>query len=699
MPKVSIKGESLDSCVMSIIKEENPQLYKYTTSQLKRYSSSDPDSLMKILEIIGLQTRIKSVEIDKASSKKHKIIALLQDGNYCMVKSADKETVEISSSKGGEEVLKVKTNKFNQDFYAGKVLILDNLQGEDGEQKTERVKNYFWFWDAIKSYRGFYTNVILAALMINIFSLIIPLFAMNVYDRVIPNYSSDTLWALASGVFLIIIFDFILKMLRSYFVENTSKKIDLKLSNSIFSKTLHLYMNNHADPVGVRANKIKEFDSIRDFLSSITLVGIIDFPFLIITIAIIYYIGGPLAMIPASALILAVLLTLILNKPLNKYTERYVEGSAKKSSLLFESLFNIETIKNLCAQPLIMRKWEEDCKLTSKAISKLRFFASFIVNATSSLGFISSVLTIIVGTHLIWSNNLTIGGLIACSILSGRCLAPIAQITTIITRFEQVKYSLKNLDDIMTLRDERKGIKEFYSIDKLGKNIEFHDVSFAYSDKSSDLFKSITFSIKEGEKVAILGNSGSGKSTTFKLITGLHTPTKGSISISGVNLQQIDPYILRSNIGYVEQNTKLFSGTLWNNIVLKNPKATEEDVLKVVQISGVDVFAKKHPDGYNMRIQEGGSNLSGGQIQSVALARALLSNPEIILLDEPTNFMDRKLEANFITKMKKFSEGKTLILSTHKHSLLTLVDRIIVLDNGKIVADNRKKTVIEEIKS
>ncbi|MFT6346437.1 MAG: ATP-binding cassette subfamily C protein LapB, partial [Myxococcota bacterium] len=240
MPKVSIKGESLDSCVMSIIKEENPQLYKYTTSQLKRYSSSEPDSLMKILEIIGLQTRRKSVEIDKASSKNHKIIALLQDGNYCIVKSADKETVEISSSKGGERTLKVETNKFNQDFYAGKVLILDNLQGEGGEQKTERVKKYFWFWDAIKSYRGFYTNVILAALMINIFSLIIPLFAMNVYDRVIPNYSSDTLWALASGVFLIIIFDFILKMLRSYFVENTSKKIDLKLSNSIFSKTLHL---------------------------------------------------------------------------------------------------------------------------------------------------------------------------------------------------------------------------------------------------------------------------------------------------------------------------------------------------------------------------------------------------------------------------------------------------------------------------
>ncbi|MFT4718708.1 MAG: ATP-binding cassette subfamily C protein LapB, partial [Rickettsiales bacterium] len=452
MPKVSIKGESLDSCAMSIIKEENPQLYKYAISQLKRYSSDDPDSLMKILGIIGLQTRIKSVEIDKASSEKHQIIALLKDGNYCMVKSADKETVEISSSKEGEATLKVKTNKFNQDFYAGKVLVLHNLKGEDGERKAERTKSYFWFWDAIRSYRGFYTNVILAALMINIFSLIIPLFAMNVYDRVIPNYSSDTLWALASGVFLIIIFDFVLKMLRSYFVENTSKKIDLKLSNSIFSKTLHLYMNNHSDPVGVRANKIKEFDSIRDFLSSITLVGIIDFPFLIITIAIIYYIGGQLAIIPASALILAILLTLILNKPLNKYTERYVKGSAKKNSLLFESLFNIEAIKNLCAQPLIMRKWEEDCKLTSKAISKLRFFASFIVNATSSLGFISSVLTIIIGTHLIWSSNLTIGGLIACSILSGRCLAPIAQITTIITRFEQVKCSLKNLDDIMTLR-------------------------------------------------------------------------------------------------------------------------------------------------------------------------------------------------------------------------------------------------------
>ncbi len=536
-----------------------------------------------------------------------------------------------------------------------------------------------------------------AAFVINLFGLIIPLFAMNVYDRVIPNYSLETLWALSTGVLIIIVFDFILKMLRSFFVENTSKKIDLTLSKILFGKALHVFMKDQTDPVGVRASKLKDFDSVRDFLSSVTLVGIIDFPFLLITLSVIYYIGGAVVLVPIGAITIAMIITFIVNKPLNKYTQRSVEGSAAKNSLLFETLFNIETIKNFCMQPSMMNRWEEDTKGVSKAISRVRFFSTFIVNSTSSLGFLSSVVIVVVGTHLIWSSDLTIGGLIACSILSGRCLAPVTQMTTIITRYQQVRCSLEGLNKMMLLEDERKGIQEFYSLNKLGKDIEFHNVSFAYPGQDSEFFEDLSFSIKEGEKVAILGNSGSGKSTLFKLMSSLYAPDKGSISISGVNMMQIDPYILRSSIGYVEQSSRLFKGTLWSNLIVKNPKAKEGDIVSAIELSGVDTFAKKHPDGYNMRIDEAGVSLSGGQIQSIALARSLLSNPQIILLDEPTSFMDTRLENNFIMKLKNFSEGKTLLVSTHKRALLELVDRIIVIDEGKIVADNRKDVILSRL--
>lgn len=694
--KEFIFGESLDDVILGVIKEENPQLFKYTESQLKKYSTSNPTSVTKILQLIGLDYKSKdSPNIATAKSPKHDIIAILKNDQYCIVKEVSDDFVEVISNKDQLITQKIPLEKFEK-LYDGKTLIINNIKGSDILEKKTKSR-YYWFWDVIKNYRGFYTNVLVAALVINVFGLVIPLFAMNVYDRVIPNHSIETLWALASGVLIIIFFDFTLKMLRAYFVESTSKTIDLKLSNLLFAKSLHLFMRDQTEPVGVRSSKIRDFESVRDFLSSVTLVGVIDFPFLIITLMVINYIGGILVFVPLITILLTIFIAFLVNGPLNKYTKRSVEGSAEKSSLLFETLFNIETVKNFCMQPMMMDRWEEGSKGVSKAISKVRFLSTFIVNSTATLGFISGVILVIIGTHLIWSSALTMGGLVACSILSGRCLAPVAQMTTIITRFQQVKCSLESLDKMMMLEDERKGIKEYYALGDIGKDIEFHNVSFAYPGQNGKFFENLSLSIKDGEKVAILGNSGSGKSTLFKLMTGLYIPDKGTISISGINVMQIDPYILRSNIGYVEQNSRLFKGTLWSNITAKNPKAKEEDILKAIEISGVNSFARKHPDGYNMKIEEAGLSLSGGQIQSVVLARALLSNPQIILLDEPTNFMDNALENNFVSGLKKFAEGKTLVIVTHKRALLDLVDRIIVIDDGKIIADNKKDVILSKL--
>lgn len=686
-------GGSLDNAVLWVVKEENIQLFKYAQSQLAKYSDSKPESVTRILELVGLDMKVKNCpDIFKAKSSKHDVIAVLANEKYCVIRNVEEDYVEVVDYYHNSTI-KVPIGEF-EEAYFGKIIVISNVKGSDANEL--KASNH-WFWNVVKNYRGFYTNVLIAALVINIFGLIIPLFAMNVYDRVIPNHSTETLWALSSGVLIIILFDFALKMLRAFFVESTSKTIDLKLSNLLFAKSLHLFMKDQIEPVGVRAARIRDFESIRDFLSSITLVGLIDFPFLIITLIVIYYIGGVLVFVPMIVLVVAIAIAVFLNSSLDKYTKRSIEGSSYKSSLLFETLLNIETVKNFCMQPLMMDRWEEGTKGVSKAVSKVRFLSTFIVNATSSLGFVSGVVLVIIGTHLIWNSSLTVGGLIACSILSGRVLAPVAQITTIITRYQQFKCSLDSLDNMMLLDDERKGIKQFYSLGNIGKDIEFHEVSFGYPGQSNKLFDKVSFTVKEGEKVAILGNSGSGKSSLLKLMTGLYAPDGGIVSISGANVMQIDPYILRSNIGYVEQNSRLFRGTLWSNITAKNPKAKEEDIIKAVEISGVGSFARKHPDGFNMKIEESGVGLSGGQIQSVVVARALLSNPNIILLDEPTNFMDNNLENNFVSGLKEFLVGKTMIVITHKRSLLDLVDRIIVVDDGKIVADNKKDVILSKL--
>ena len=319
------------------------------------------------------------------------------------------------------------------------------------------------------------------------------------------------------------------------------------------------------------------------------------------------------------------------------------------------------------------------------------------MNIVTSLSMLSNIGIVILGCYLVWDSQITMGSIIACSILSGRLTGPIMQITSILTRYHQAKCSLVSLNTIMNTPDEGKGFQRFYHINKLEGEINFDGVSFNYEGQGNSFIKELSLNIKKGEKVAILGNSGSGKTTLFSLLTGLQQASDGTITIDKMNLHQVDPFVLRSNIGYVEQNIQLFSGTLWENIVFKNPDAEEEDVKKAIEISGVDSFALGHPDGYNMVISEGGKSLSGGQAQAVAIARSLLLDPAILILDEPTSAMDNVLEKNFTSKLEKYAKDKTLIISTHKMSLLSLVDRVIIINNGNIIADGDRDEVFKKI--
>lgn len=547
-----------------------------------------------------------------------------------------------------------------------------------------------WFWSVFFQYKSFYVHMLLAALFVNVFALAMPLFMMNVYDRVVPNNALVTLWTLAIGLGCVLIFDFILKVLRSLFADVANKKLDIIISSKLFHKALAINMEHQPSSTGVRANHLKDFDCIRDFFSSVTLTGLIDLPFLFIFLAVIGIIGGPVFIVPVVFGLVSVISALILSIPIYRYIQKTFVGGAQKTAILFESLSAIELIKTSLAYQKMLVRWRGLTAAVAKSSMRSKLYSNLATNITALCTILSNVAVVIWGVYLINAGDMTTGGLIACVILSGRALAPFGQITSLLTRYQQTKCSYKELDKLMHTPDEVDSTYQYLPREKLDGAIEFQQLSFRYPGTEVDFLKNISLSIEPGEHVAILGNAGSGKTTLHKLIMGLYAPTAGQVNLDHVNQLQIDPELVRQEIGYLEQAPKLLFGNAVYNITLKSPWAKSKDVIAAAKISGADKFIHHHPQGYQMQIGEGGKGLSGGQIQMLALARAVLLNPKILLLDEPTSSMDSMSEQHIITQLKQFSKNKTLIMNTHKHSMLELVDRIIVLHKGCLVFDGNK---------
>ncbi len=701
---------SIFSCLKYLIKKHNPQLLKFVENYFQTYrfkaDSKSLDSLIEEFEHFGIEIRVRKIKAKALRKQVEPVIAILKNGGACVIGSSKNNLIQILSSETSSDNIAQLDHKYFSDFFSGVILSVKFIHNKDSnteeispnkkkvvEKDDTGIRSYSWFWNVMSNYRGFYTHILLAAFFINVFALSIPLFTMNTYDRIIPNRTIDTLWALAIGVLFIVFFDFLMKMLRVFFVENISKKIDLRLSTKLLSKSLNMRMIDQQSSSGIRVSQLKDFDIVKDFISSVTIVGIIDLPFFILGLGVIYYIGGLIFLVPLSVFIIAITVSITIAKLLSDNIKKSLKGNGLKSAILYEALSNIEMVKNNCAQNYILNRWREQSIETNEISSKSKFLSMCAVNVITSLSYLNSIGIIIVGCYLVWKSELTVGGIIACSILSGRLIASIMQISTILTKYNQVKSSLSTLNNIMTSDCEALGFKKFYYVSDFKGDISFDSVSFSYDPEKGNFISNLSFKINRGEKVALLGNTGAGKSTIYQLITALYYPDEGVISIDQMNLHQIDAFVLRTNIGYIEQSPTLFSGTLWENIVFKHQEVSEELAMKAIKISGVERFAQKHPDGYNMIIREGGRGLSGGQKQAIAIARALLLDPPILLLDEPTSAMDANLERHFIENLSKYAKNKTLIISTHKNSLLELVDRVIIVDNGKIVEDSSKEKI------
>lgn len=555
-----------------------------------------------------------------------------------------------------------------------------------------------WFWGTVWRSASIYRDVLIASFLINLFVLANPLFVMNVYDRVVPNNAIETLWVLAIGVFVVYIFDFGLKMLRAYFIELAGKKSDILLSSMLFEKVMALQYAVLPRSVGAFSSNLREFESIRAFLSSTTNTILIDIPFAVIFLLVMGMIGGPLVWVPLVGIPVILIYSMFITKKLKAAVEKTFESSAQKNATLVESLTAMETVKTQRAASSLQLRWEQAVGYIAKWSMKAKMLSVSVMNFAGLVTQLCSVALVILGVYLISERELSMGALIACVILSGRVLQPMAQVAGLVTNFHQSQKALETLDQIMQLPDERESGRQFVHRSELTGKIEFRDVKFKYPNTEQSSLEKVSFTLKPGEKVALIGRIGSGKSTIEKLLMGLYAPEEGSIRIDDIDINQIDPVDLRRNIGYVPQDILLFDGTVRENIVMGSPEVTDQRLLEAAALAGVDQFVNRHPLGFDLPVGERGSALSGGQRQAVAIARALIHKPNILILDEPTNAMDNASEEFIRQQLASYSQDKSMILVTHKMSLLSLVERIIVIDSGLVVADGPKAVVLDALK-
>ncbi|MCK4608681.1 MAG: type I secretion system permease/ATPase [Gammaproteobacteria bacterium] len=654
-----------------------------------------PQLFVRAAARAGMAARIVQRPLKKISQLVLPAVLILKDNRACILnKVIDADTYEIILPESNGGISKISFEDLNES-YSGFVIFTKPVYKFDKRADEYNIATKkSWFWGTLWNYKNIYGQVVLAALLINLFALASPLFIMNVYDRVVPNFAVETLWVLATGVAIVFGFDFLLRTLRGYLIDVAGKKADTVLASVLFHQAMGVKMAAKPASSGAFASRLREFESLRDFFTSATVTTLVDLPFIFIFVAIIWMIGGIIAIVPVIAIPIVFCASYFLEIPVRRAVEKAMFGATQKHAILVESINSLETIKSLSAEGVMQRKWEQYVASTAQAGLTSRFFSTIAVNLTAYVSQMVTVVIVICGVYLIATNKLSMGGLIACVILNGRAIAPLAQLAGIITRYNQSKIALRGLNEVMKLPVEREAEKRFLHRPLFQESIIFKNVSFQYPDQEAAALKEINLMIKMGEKVAILGPMGSGKSTIQKLILNLYEATEGAVFIDGIDINQLDPADIRRNIGYVSQDFSLLYGSVHSNIALSAPWVHDQAVLQAAKLANVDSFVAKHPAGYAMPIGEQGAGLSGGQRQSIAIARAILSNPKVLLLDEPTSAIDTDSEQVIIRNLKQFYESKTVIVATHKMSMLQIVDRIIILGDGKIVADGPKDKIL-----
>jgi len=666
-----------------------------------RDSKMTPALLKRAAERVNLAVTILKKPLSKIRSEFLPAILLLKDEEACVVTKLDfnENKANVIFPELGDAEISLSISEL-EGRCSGYYIVAKVKYSFDQRAPTiGKVRLRHWFWGTLAENSRIYRDIMVAAFVVNMFALAMPLFTMNVYDRVLPNRAVETLWVMAIGISLMIIGDFILRTMRSYFLDWASTRVDVKLTARIMEQVLGIRLEQRPNSVGSFASNLRSFETVRDFITSATITTLIDIPFALIFIVVIAWISWPMVIPVILGAILILVYSFSVQTKMHELSETMYRASAIRNATLIESLVGLETIKALGIEGRMQRKWERSAHFLTEVSSKLKLLSSSIHNGASTIQQLISISLVILGVYLVVNGDMTMGGLIACTMLASRALAPIAQTAGLLTQYHDAATALTSLDEIMHREVERPLDAKFLSRPVFNGNIEFREVSFSYPGTEQDALTKVSFKIKAGEHVALLGRMGSGKSTIHKLILGLYQPTAGAILIDGIDARQIDPAELRRCAGYVQQDTHLFYGTMRENLTISAQHADDAAVLAAAHIGGIDEFVNSHPKGFDMLIGERGETLSGGQRQGVGIARALIGNPSILLLDEPTSAMDYSGEDAIKRRLTEIIKNKTLLLISHRTSLYDLIDRIIVIDSGRVVADGPKAQVTEALRN
>ncbi|WP_233402755.1 type I secretion system permease/ATPase [Marinomonas transparens] len=661
-----------------------------------------PEFFQRAAKRIGISSRFVKRPLKKIPDMVLPAVLLLKDNQACVLLEIDhkQNIAKIFRPESGEGEVFLPLDLLTDSYMGYCFFVRPLYQFDKRSEKSDEVdsKKGHWFWGTVSRSWRIYRDVFVASLLINIFAVASPLFVMNVYDRVVPNNAFDTLWVLAIGAIVVYLFDFLLRSLRAYFIDIAGKKSDILISATIFSKVNNITMAARPKSVGAFAKNLQEFESIRDFITSASITTLVDIPFMFLIIGVIWLIGGPVGYIPIVTIALIILFSLVIQIPLKRSIVESQKTASQKNAVLIESLYNAESVKLNNAEGVLQKQWENavgniaDWGVKTRQLSQS--CSSFAMVAQQ----LTTVIIVIVGVYQISEGNMSMGALVASVMLTGRALGPMAQVASLATRYNQAKSAFTSLNEIMSSPVERPDDVKFVHRPKFKGEFQFEAINFSYPDQEQAAVSDININIREGEKVAIIGRIGSGKSTLGKLMTGLYTPTSGAVRIDSVDLRQVNPTDLRRNIGAVSQDVNLFYGSIKDNIVMGVPYMEDEAIIRAADLSGVSEFANRKPGGLDSSVGERGALLSGGQRQSIAIARALLFDPPILILDEPTASMDNTTEARMKRRLMEAVKEKTLILITHKASMLDMVDRIIVMDNGRLIADGPKAQVHEALR-
>lgn len=657
-----------------------------------------PDLLPQAASRAGLAAKLSRKGLNEVSPILLPCILLLKDQKACILRElnleSDKAVIQLPET-GGEEALNIESLEA---LYVGYLfLVKQEYRGDMGFDVYLHDNKTHWLLQTLKDSAPIYRDALIASVLVNLFALVSPLFIMNVYDKVVPNLAFESLWVLAIGASIAYLFDLVMRQLRSYLIDVAGKKVDIIVSSQLFAKAIGIPLEKRSPSIGGMAKQLGEFDNIREILTSATITTLVDLPFALFFLIIIFIVAGDLAIIPVIGGVIIIGFTLYTQPKLKAAIEEGNKFSSLKHGHLIESLSALESIKANGAEGIVQRSWQQmighsaNWQLRSKNLSNsVSNIANFIVQFTV-------VSVVILGVYRVADNVISMGGIIAAVMLSSRAIAPMAQLAGLMTRANHTASALRQLNDLMVQEDEFQNKGHLVSKQRLLGKINVDNVGFSYPGSEKPVLYPMSLTINPGERIAIIGRNGSGKSTLAKLLVGLFQPTTGSLRYDGIDSAQIHPSDLRRNFGYLPQDVTLFHGTIRDNILFGTRQVTEHQLIRAVQLSGVSQFTNLEAEGLDQQVGEGGMSLSRGQRQTVALARATLNDPPVLLMDEPTASLDARAEQQFIRSMQNVSKDRTLLLITHKMHLLQLVDRIIVLERGHVVADGPKAEVLEKL--